>query len=586
MRFTTLAGAVLLVLAAATTHAQDTPEESGRLRLETERAVVFKDGHCLIVKRAVATSNDAGEVFTEEVPDAAVLGSFWATPTQGRLLSMTASVEDVEETTTESVACAHYIELLSANKGKQALVELDGDTTVSGEIRDVLATEQDQPRQPPRSSRMPWQPVAPSTSSVAVLTGSLFALSTEAGDVVLPVSRVRGLTIRDMELTTPRTTTTKSRRKRLTFRFEGGAAERTLRIMYFRPGVRWIPTYRIGLSSAAGENKRATMRLQAEILNEAEDLVNVPFDLVVGVPNFRFKQVVSPFVLEAALQNALAQAAPQLMGQQMLGGGSNAFSNRAGEWRGASAPPPGAAAGAMELPADIATDRSHDLFVYSLPALTLRRGERAAVPVFESEVAYRDVYTWDVHLRRTDVEAAPSGKDASPLALSGNRIWHHVELVNDTDVPWTTGATLLLDGHQPLGQELLTYTASGGRVRVPVTVAIDLRGDFAEEEAGREMSALQWLRNHYARIEKSAKITVTNFKREAVTVEVVCRLGGHADTATHDGRIVIGTFEKADWENYLGHPAVNNHSSVSFELRLEPGKSVSPQIGFHYFARH
>ncbi len=95
--------------------------------------------------------------------------------------------------------------------------------------------------------------------------------------------------------------------KRLTFRFEGGEAERRLTLLYFRPGLRWIPSYRIELPAAV--DARGVV-LQGELLNEAEDLVQVPIDLVVGVPNFRFREVVSPFVLEPALRRALAEAAP------------------------------------------------------------------------------------------------------------------------------------------------------------------------------------------------------------------------------------------------------------------------------------
>ena len=58
--------------------------------------------------------------------------------------------------------------------------------------------------------------------------------------------------------------------------------------MYFRPGVRWIPTYRIELAAKARRSPPRSS-LQAELLNEAEDLKDVPLDIVVGVPNFRFR---------------------------------------------------------------------------------------------------------------------------------------------------------------------------------------------------------------------------------------------------------------------------------------------------------
>src|SRR5262245_58565039 len=60
------------------------------LNLKTERAIIFKDGYALIIKRATGTTDENGELFTEDVPDSAVLGSFWAVPEQGRMISMVA----------------------------------------------------------------------------------------------------------------------------------------------------------------------------------------------------------------------------------------------------------------------------------------------------------------------------------------------------------------------------------------------------------------------------------------------------------------------------------------------------------------
>ena len=75
-----------------------------RLQLVTERVIVFKDGYSLVLKRGSAVTDDKGEVFTNEVPDAAVLGSFWATPVEGRLLSMVAGWTEVKEILREAAA--------------------------------------------------------------------------------------------------------------------------------------------------------------------------------------------------------------------------------------------------------------------------------------------------------------------------------------------------------------------------------------------------------------------------------------------------------------------------------------------------
>ena len=52
--------------------------DENELKLKTEKVIVFKDGYCLIVKRGTAIADKNGDVYTAEVPDSAVLGSFWA----------------------------------------------------------------------------------------------------------------------------------------------------------------------------------------------------------------------------------------------------------------------------------------------------------------------------------------------------------------------------------------------------------------------------------------------------------------------------------------------------------------------------
>ena len=75
--------------------------EASRLELKTERVCVFKDGYCLVLKQGTATTDEDGFVFTEEVPDSAVLGSFWAVPDEGKLKSMTAGWVDSKSKSTQ-----------------------------------------------------------------------------------------------------------------------------------------------------------------------------------------------------------------------------------------------------------------------------------------------------------------------------------------------------------------------------------------------------------------------------------------------------------------------------------------------------
>ena len=209
------------------------------------------------------------------------------------------------------------------------------------------------------------------------LVGSKFLLATEQGDVLMDAGNIRDLTIENMNTELPHKETKTTKRKRLQFQFESANEDVEILLMYFRPGVRWIPTYRVDLAEDDVEDdaankegevpeKLARLDLQAEIVNEAEDLIDMPIDIVVGVPNFRFKSVPSPLVLEKHMRNALLQAAPVLMGQggfrnNMM---SNAlFTQRSGEQVGGGGGE-GDGEGQAELPEELTAEGGNDLFVY------------------------------------------------------------------------------------------------------------------------------------------------------------------------------------------------------------------------------
>jgi hypothetical protein len=578
------------------------------LELKTERVIVFKDGYSLIIKRGVATTDKAGEVFTDDVPDAAVLGSFWAVPDEGRLISMLAGWKSTKDSDEKNMPCTQPIEILLANKGVRAKVELHDKTLYSGVIQEVLVDKTEAPLSPAQlelldfsapsasaklkpvllSSRVSRLAAAVPTSehTLTTINGANFILRTDEGDILLPVAEVRSIMVKDMKTTVAKTLTTSKKTKRLSFKFEGTEKKQSVSIMYFRPGIRWIPTYRVSLNDKK-EKKTASVSLQAELLNEAEELNDVAVDIVVGVPNFRFRGTASPLVLEATLRNALAEAAPDLMGNTSNSLSNAMYSQRSGEFRRDQAQANAAAQGAVDLPGELTAAGAQDLFVYNLPKITLGKSERMAVPIFSTEVPYRDVYTWDVHITKQDNDAAPSGAGAkSPLTLAKNEVWHQILLTNTTKLPWTTGAAMIMQGNQPLAQELLTYTPPKDEVRVPVTISVDTRGTLTEKEVGRELKSIQWDGYNYARIDKEAKLDLCNNKPIDIEAEITFRVGGKVDKVSPDGDVTLSAFNAADWVQYNGHPAVNNSSSVVWKMKLKPGEKFEPSVLYHHFTRH
>lgn len=564
------------------------------IRFLPQKVIVFKDGYSLIIKKGSGTTDNNGEIHTREVPDAAVLGSFWATSLDGGLIGMRAGWR--EDTTEEEVVvnASDNLQILLANEGRKAeVIHTDG-KRASGVIHKVLVSEESRPSPAipltlpalPRSNSAPAATTITRTESVR--SGSHFILRTDAGDQLLAAAAVESLIIVDMATSTKKKVRTKTRSKRLSFRFDKPNTREEITMMYFRPGVRWIPTYRVDLPGQDAKEKLAKLSLQAEILNEAEELIDVPVDIVVGVPNFRFQKTPSPLVLESVLRNSLARAEPALMSQMRADFSNASYSSRSGEFRRDAAAASGrAAAGDVELPGELAAGGAQDLFIYNLPNLRLRKGDRAAVSIFTAKVPYRDVYTWDLHLTRADIATAPAGQGiASPLTLSTNQVWHQIELTNTTKVPWTTGAAMIMTGQQPLAQELLTYTSPKDHCRVPVTVSVETRGSFSETETARELKALRWDSRDYARIKNEATLDLCNNKPLPIDVEISVRLGGRVEKVSHGGVATLRAYDRSDWTQYRGSEAVNNSSRVTWKTSLKAGATFLPKIHYLYYTRH
>ena len=93
--------------------------------------IVFKDGYCLIIKQGEATTDEKGQVYLDDVPDAAVLGLVLGRADRRPAGEHGRRLEGSEgDQPRRKSPCTQTIELLLANKGKLAKIELH-DKTIS-----------------------------------------------------------------------------------------------------------------------------------------------------------------------------------------------------------------------------------------------------------------------------------------------------------------------------------------------------------------------------------------------------------------------------------------------------------------------
>jgi len=593
---------------------------ASQLQLATERVIIFKDGYGLIVKNGKATADARGNVFTPQVPESAILGSFWAMSDAQKLLAMEAGWDEKREVREKRTACITIPELLRANLGKRITLALSDHRTITGTLAQVLDMPAETAAVPSPSApgffvdieagRSPFEALRSMNDARAMRMlnygGQVFAPGeeggilkreltpkggdfvvmddTESGRMILPVAQVQAISGKDVQTQMVREEEVFSRTKRLNFDFgtESAGKEVTLKLFYFTGGLRWIPTYRV-----SGELKdKANLALQGEVLNEIEDLDKAALDLVVGVPNFRFKETISPLTLEKVMRNALIVAQPGLaMRNNEFGNSVNAnYGQQAGAWRGREVEGTTTASMAPELGAG----GEQDLFVYSVKEFSLKKGSRATVPLWQNIVPMRHVYTLDLRSVRSrtgagSVDGQP-GSNPSPLKISTNKIWHQLELANNSNLPWTTGAALSMRQNLPLGQDLLTYTPSGGCALLPLTVAVDMLGNYDEEEVSRKANAIHVDGTSYTQVTKKGTISVTNYRKEKSVMRISLSSGGRVEQASDDGKVKVNDFATADWQEG-GYHTLNNHSDVAWDLNIEPGQTKTLTYTVSFYTR-
>ena len=555
-------------------------------RLPVKEVTVFKDGHAFMVHEGRLPVDAQGRANLDELP-AAVLGTFWAYSSEPRT-QLTSVVAEQREVLVERTALT-LRELLEANLGAELMVT---ETNLPAYPAKIVGF-------PARSSAELAETDGPATARHLPQTGELVLLETAEGTRAVAVDRIRDVTFKQ----SPRAKGVRPEvRNVLTLHLAGvdaaPGATAGVGLMVLQRGIRWIPSYRVDLDGQG----HARVRLQATVLNELVDLDDVTLQLVIGVPSFAFKDLLDPMAMQETMTqlSAFFQSSPGSRRREdaFLSNFSNALMTqtaRMGEYGALSEGPRG---GDPELPEGT---KNEDLFVFTVPGVTLKRGARMVLPIAEATVPYEDVFTLDLpfapppelaHGLNTQQQAELSRLFAAPKAV------HKARLKNSSGQPFTTAPALVLREGRVLAQGLMTYTAPGASTDLALTTAVDLQIQKLDQETQRTPNALKHAGHSYLRVDLQGAVRLTNHRGQPLRLEVTRHVLGRVSNAEHGGQVVMSNvFESRDhlpvgdrggsgWWDGFNWPwwwhQVNGVGRITWNVEIEPHQQLDLGYTWHY----
>jgi len=551
-----------------------------------KEVTVFKDGHAFVLHEGNLPT-DNGTVTLDYLP-APVIGTFW-TYSADPATPISRVVAGQHRTVIERTALT-LREMIEGNVGAEVTVTETNGTTYAATILGF----------PTRTSEELSATSPPHSPERLGVKSDLVLLKLAAGTKVVALERIQDLLFKQA----PNAKSGQEEfRRALTLRFDWGArqpaASTGVGLVYLQKGIRWVPSYKVDLDGKG----RAKISLQATVLNELIDLEDATLQLVIGMPSFYFKDTVDPIALQQAAAE-LSQFFQTEPARNRAGLLARNFDNavmsqmtqvrRAGDFQGNETAEPAAGQAATD------GGKHEDLYIFTVPKFTLKKGERAILPLAEYSVPYTDVFTLELPFAPpADLRQQFGSEQQAELVrmLSNPTVLHKARLQNTSPYPFTTAPALLLRDGRVLAQSLMTYAGAGASTDLKVTAALDISVKKTDRETKRTPNAYSQGGNNYLRVDLEGQIRLTNRRQQPVEVEVVRHALGHIDTADHNGSVEMNNIfegnplvgaggELPEWWNWYSWPwwwhQVNGVGRVTWKLRLEPGKPLDLAYAWHY----
>lgn len=590
MRRITMITLVALLTAGSAVARQAEPLKA-LAKMKIREVTVFKDGHVFVLHSGKMQVNASGKVVMDYLP-APVLGTYWpySADKNAELRAVTAGRQKVlVEKTALTIR-----EMIEANIGAKVIITerpvapnaQEGPTFYEATIMEI-----------PTRSGEELEALTPFSSETRLPEkGNVVMLRTDKGVKPLEFARILDVTFPDERKSK---VSAEEFRNLLTLDLkwkDKPNPEAEVGMVYLQKGIRWIPSYKISIN----DNGNVVLKLEATLINELTDVDDVTAHLVIGVPSFQFKDSIDPISLRkdvARLSSSFRQNSQtayafsnSIMSQQI----SSAPGGRVGHQGEANT---------MDLGPELGDARkSEDLYMFTINHLSLRKGERMVMPIAEYDLPYEDVYALEIPFSPPS-EVMPNLGNSRMMELMrlhvSPKVKHKIRIANNSKHPFTTAPAMIMKNGRIVAQGMMTYTSVGARVDIELTTVVDITVKKVDNETKRTPNAIDWNGNRYARIDLSGTITLTNYKKEPVTIEISRYVLGSVDAVSKEGKKeMVNPFEDSSFQPdahtsswWYGYSwpwwwhRFNGIGRIKWTSTIEPAKSVEHAYSWHYYWR-
>ena len=512
---------------------------AGEVQMQTERVALFKNGYACVQLQGKLPEGQRQIVQNVPLP---VLGAFWCqAPTRVQRL------EGREREVEVALPRFSHTDLLKANEGKCAIIELNNDRMIQG----IVSFPSQEPKQgsfiiAPKEQREENPHVVVLNTfqgtSVGIATGMICSVTFPAGEQPVLPSRKIKLAELEVELAEPA---------------PGGE----LRISCLAQGISWLPTYSLEL----GEDEQAALSCKATIINDLVDMEHVHLELVSGAPSLGRALVPSVLAHMGNMEMLLKELGDEredsgVVHALMTNNATFARSGLGGVPDFSDTEALAASVGQL--------NRAEDLFYYSIPDFTCRRGDTAMRKVFSLSVPYRHVYTCAVPNQDGLMMRSRRGM---PIA----QVFHCVRLTNTGELPWSTGILTCTSGGRLVARSTLPFAAAGQEALLQLSRTLDADVSCREQLVFKGRSASR-ARAHSEEQKASPSVycgflTLHNKSAKPMDMELTKAISGTAKETSHEGEISVSP-------SYSG----NAHSLITWKVRLEPGEKKVLKYSYDY----